>query len=239
MTEAVRAWLNGNRNYDDGVVLYLQYGRDTALKQQLRGMETATLRSRLFQELKALVKPNAINLNYTVPKETETVQETQKIGTPPAHNLLERNRTDTEVADHSTNPVVIAAKREADLLYKQLMDVRARMLWYCPLTEDPLENNPGSMKVRGDLAAEVIRLQYKMDEAYRIHDYARVNGKLPNTEPEAPVVEPVKLYQEISNLRKNISRYKRKPSLTAAELSRLQEMEARLPTLLKQYEDAL
>jgi hypothetical protein len=225
MTEAIRAWLNGSRKFDEGVKLYLIHGRDTAFKLLLQRGETSTVKSRLFQELKALISS----------KDAKNVIKVAKYVTEVAKNEI--ISPENEII--APNPIAIQAKREAELLYKQLMDVRSRLFSLCPLEEDSLENNAGTVQVRAQLAAEVIRLQYLMDEAYAAFRYAQIHGKMPETKTEPPVVDPVRLHQEISNLRKNISWYRRKKEPTAKDLSALQEKEIRLETLLKQYEDAV
>lgn len=141
------------------------------------------------------------------------------------------------ISDSELNEVAIEAKRNADLLYKQLQNTRAQLLALTETAEEPLENEPGIKKQRAELADEIVKLSKQVDDAYEQFNYAKKNGSLPisNSNDIVETVNPITLFQQITNLRKSVAKDK-KLEQTDKIIERIEEKSSRLEKLLAQYE---
>ena len=91
---------------------------------------------------------------------------------------------------------------------------------------------------RASLTRQLMDLQPKVNKAFEDHRYVVAHGRL----PDAPVVEekkvdPIELYQRISNLRKSLSKDRKKEQKPAV-VQRIEDKEKQLESLLKEYADA-
>jgi len=217
--EQIKAWLNSSKPYAQGLQLYAEFGRDASILRRLHQGENPTNKVLLFNSLKQLLNP--------------VLAKPKPVLTP----IIQSPVSVPEISKDKSNPIAEAAKREADLLYKEMMDVRAVLFSLCPLEEEPLENSENAVESRNKLAIRLHELQYDVDNAYDKYRYALEHESLPPTIAHE-VIDPVRLFQEITNIRKNLSWYKRKKDQTAEVLSAIKEREERLEKLLKQYENA-
>lgn len=216
MSSDIRAWLNGNRDFAVGVQIYRLQGTDAALLNRLQQDETASLKKALFFALKSLLQPNVSNTD-----KPEVIKITKQL-----------------VYNSTENPASIEAKREADRIYKTMMNKRAELLAICPLEESPLDTHPDEKKKRAVLARDIIVLNRQVDAAYDDYRYALQYGVA--REKEAPVadsIDPLFLPQAISNLRKRLSKL-RNGEQTERALQLIQEKELLLTQYQEQYERA-
>lgn len=212
----VVAWLNNpNREYQKGLDLLASYHYD---QKKLKPLQQREDRSALFAAVKSLLIPAVKAAPKPVPKSVEPPKPERHAGT-----------------DYSAYPVVIAAKRDADIAYKEMMNKRAILFDLVPVEEAIFENSAELIQERGRLALEVVRLQEKVDELYDRYRFALATGKLPNNpEPIVQTVDPVLLYQKISNLQKAISKLRKKEP-TSDRLALIEVRTTELETLKRQY----
>lgn len=81
MKEEIQKWLFGSRNYQEGVALFMKYGRNQTLKKKFQRKENDMFRQKLAYELAKLAgynavpvkkKPNQNQSNPNQPNRTQT-----------------------------------------------------------------------------------------------------------------------------------------------------------------------
>lgn len=212
--EDVVKWLNGKRDAASGVALLKKYEHpDAHFAFRLSdGLHT----SKIFHAVK-----NLLDLGTDREQEKEPLPEVAQKNPQP--------ETLTDIAQQ--------AKKEADLLFKQMQNKRAVLFAMVDVKGKAFENDGLRIKERSTLVNEVMALEQKVNVAYDNYRFALQNGRLPVATPKPTVAESF-LYHRISNIRKNLSKYRnKKGALSAEQMQRMQQYELELKDLLKQYDE--
>jgi hypothetical protein len=142
----------------------------------------------------------------------------------------------TDTDNSAAADVYAECKKEADTAYKQLMNSRA-ILFSLANKE---KTTPEEMEQRRELALQVVTGYKTVSELYDKADYVKQHGTLPDTKPvEEKKVPDVMVYCVLDNLRKNVSKLKKRPptperlQLIAQQSLQIEELEKRWH-LLKQ-----
>lgn len=194
MQTEIRQWLSSSHDWESGVILYQQHGRDAALLQRFQRGETPNAKKALFYALKGLIVP-----------QNQAEKPTRSLA---KHVVAEAAIVSPEKLEE--NPASLAAKRDADRAFKELQNTRALLLAICDVEECPDDRNADKKRERGRLARSIMHQQALVDEAYEDYRFALAH-KQRRAAPVAVIEEiaPEKLYQAITNLRKYISKLKR------------------------------
>ncbi len=228
MLETLRAWLNGKREYYTGVALYGKInGNDSLYKLLCKGKSTFSekrLQDELWnkcQELKARgVDPRVITTENSVPAAPEALPT----DIPPNPDLYQ------------------ACLKEADFLYKELMNERA--LLFASTKTKGLDdvNRPELIQLRSSSAISIVIKYRKVSQLYDRARYVKINGTLPAEEIHHETSEYDSLpdhlvKQTLDNLRKNYNKLKNRPqtadriALVQKHLSNIEKLEKRWQSL--------
>lgn len=210
-------WLNSSQKYEDGIRVLRQIGVD---EKEIAQIELSKERCKaLFYRIKNLL-PN--------PKTRTTVH---RPSTPKTPKNLE------PILPYSQEPVAIAAKREADILFKDMMNKRALLFQMCTVKESPFENEMVQVNKRKKLTTEIIHLDRKVKEAYNKYRFTAEKGYVPETKISTRKGTPhLLLYKQIKNKRTYISKLQKKENLSSKQMVLLEKHESDLSQLLKEYE---
>ena len=195
--QLVKDWLNGTKEYWTGVFLYKKYGTDKAFLIALNKGKTDFLYQRLQKDLKAIVE--AENKKQAAPSATTTPTIQPKISP-----LVKK--------DYSDTPLYIACKKEADLLYKQVMNDRALLFASFDINGLDDVNAPDKVLQRSKPAIDVIIGYRRLSKLYEKADFVKLNGRLPNDVPDeddeinVDGIPDHLVKQKLDNARKNFNK---------------------------------
>jgi hypothetical protein len=205
MLASVRAWLNSSRNYFSGVAILSEVGCDKSLLEVLQKGPNDFRVRRLEAQMMAIYE-GLIN------------SDSSKKIAPHADKVAENANKIASDAKKETSPVnedlYQACKKEADLLYKKVMNDRA-VLFALANDEDFLDPNmPDKVSKREKLAIAVVTGYQKVSELYDRAAYVKENGRLPNTEEniisEYDSLPDELVKQQLDNCRKAFNKLKKK-----------------------------
>lgn len=222
MFELLRDWLNSrDKNYYKGVLIFSQLSTDAALLHLFQKSKTNYKEKRLLKELNKLyeaLKPS--HLKPLVLQKIETVHTL----TPPALPV------NTELYN--------VCRAEALKVYKQAMNMRARLFALASVEEFEDPNLPGNVEARSKLAVEVVLQFNRASALFDKADYVKEHGHLPYDETEETtnydalpdhLVKPT-----LDNLRKNLSKMKRKEP-TPERIEKMQQHSQNIEKLLVRW----
>ncbi|MBN8833768.1 MAG: hypothetical protein BGO53_08865 [Sphingobacteriales bacterium 39-19] len=232
MLEAIRLWLNSQRQYLPGIILAGQFCKLPIL-DLLRKGESPRNRERLekimWDELNRLKEGRPQGIATAPPA--------------PAKNIKLPNPEPVSKPVHIGSPIYDAAKLEADKMYRQVMADRAVLFnkASCEAYEDP--NTPDRVKSRSKLALDVVEGYRKASALYEKADYIARTGSVPNTEEtheeDYAALPDIRLKPTISNIQKNLSKLRKREAtperlaLIAAHEANLKKLEERWRSLNK------
>src|SRR4051812_33862453 len=180
--DAIRKWINGGRNYQVGVKLYLIYGADQTLKNLfIQEHETIYKKQRLLQSLQ--------NLLSRKPILEEPTQEIGKI------NLIPNNEK-AWPPEPTIDPVIKALKEQWKPLFAEMMNLCHRLF---DLQSD---------SERGQAAHRILDLDDLCDEIYVKRDHYLIHHSLPTSSKPDAVTDPIKWPQKLANAQRYIREYR-------------------------------
>lgn len=228
MLEQLRAWLNGDREYAAGVVLFSQLSENKPLVQLFSKGKTDYCYQRLQEELLHICNRLKSELNGSRGENTPVGQSsTTSIpvtsGTEQSHADNATNTrgvlafVTTPSIDQDKQGLYDACKAEADKHYKEVMNQRAELFALArpDITIDL--NVPDKIQGRSKLAVQVAEGFKHVSALYDKADYVKLHGKLPN-EAQTGADEELNVdnlpnhlvKQTLDNLRKNVSKMKKR-----------------------------
>lgn len=214
MDKGLVTWLNGKRNFTEGVELYKRLIGKTDVIQFLQQGHNRVTAERLFNELRA---------EYYRLKQKK-IPEPVIVTEPPR----------AQVSDHESD-LAKSCKLAADKLFKEVMNLRARLFHLCSIDPQAGENNSDTVYLREVIVLELMDLIPEMSIKYEDYRYVLQHGSLPVQKPpvkdELPM-NPILLERMRVNLMTNIAKLKKKEQ-TPERVSLLQNHEAKL-NLVKQ-----
>lgn len=222
MFELLRDWLNSrDKNYYKGVLIFSQLSNDAALIQLFQKSKTDYKEKRLLKELNKLYDAlKAMHVKPLVLKKIETKapeKEVEKIANVELYN---------------------SCRAEALKVYKQAMNMRARLFALATVEEFEDPNLPGSVEARSKLAVEVVVQYNKASALFDRADFVKKHGHLPFEEEDENsnydalpdhLVKPT-----LNNLRKNLSKLKRKEP-TPERIEKIQKHTKHIEKLLARW----
>lgn len=174
----IKTWLNGNRNYDVGVKLYLQFG-DSPIHKKLFTTEGQTpFKKKRLEEL----------LSAIVARQDKAPEQSSQIPI-----------SDTEVikawpADAVKDDVERSLRTTWLEKFKEMQDLRSQLLL--------LPNDDQ----RCQSAFTIIRLDRDCDQVYFERDYYLKEGKLPHQSTTTYIQDPLLMGVRITSLQRYIRR---------------------------------
>ncbi len=212
MLDALRAWLNGKREYYTGVALFEQLSDNKGLLIVLRKGKTEFTYKRLQEELMSIC--------------LRMKAETNKAPAQPA-------KQNPEPFAPVNNELYEACLKEAHLLYKELMNERA-LLFASTVSQDYEDiNRLDLIQQRSKQAVDLVVKYQRVSQHYDRADYVKLHGKLPtDLNNELPADEYDSLpdhlvKQTLDNLRKNYNKIKKREA-TAERIALLQKHEVNI-----------
>lgn len=219
--ESIKDWLNGSRNYNVGLALYLAYGTDAALKTALQQGESAYRKGRLLDALQELWENapahhkksiRALTAPQVIPSQTAP----QQVQAPVAYPSPRQSQDDPYYNDWHP-------------LYKEMMSLRAKLALY------PTDDE------RGAAAFRILDLETACKYYWKRRDYYLQNGvAMPEDSPKPDVVtDRNEMKAQQLNLRTYVTRYKKKLKDNPHDIKaqeKLDEYTRRLAQVDKQLE---
>lgn len=223
----LRAWLNGNRDYNTGVAIYAINDPDENLLHVLKQGPNAFRAARLQEQLISIynqLKSDADNNPGDFNRRGTGMPGTDDQGADPQQQ--DHKKTTAGPAGHGKKeqrPVNVAlydaCKLEADNAYKKVMNTRAILF---KMTDGEQWENPNQehkINDRAPLAIEVVQGFQRVSALYDRAEYVKLHGRLPDVgdpeEVEASEYDHspdalVKLH--LDNARKALNKLKKKES---------------------------
>jgi len=235
MLDLVQRWLKSDREYFTGVVIYKKLpGHFPHLLQLLQEGPTEFSRQKLFDAMQMAAVTLQSNPEHTgvVVRSVQLKKQEEK--------QVEKVIAEVPLPAPVNEELYLSAKTEADNLYKKIMNTRAVLfsLSRHELGVDP--NFPDKIEERRSMAIEVVAGFREVSKLYDRADYIRRTGKLPDDEQtdteegDLSLIPDIRVKQELDNIRKNISKTKRKPT-TAERTLKLHKWAADLEILEKRW----
>jgi hypothetical protein len=235
MLETLRAWLNGTKEYYTGVAIYATLGSNSTLLSLFRKGKSLYNSKRLEEELLVIcnnLKSRLTNNHAAVPyiivpavKAKVQAQESQSV--TPVSNFNEELYT--------------ACKREADLVYKEAMNLRAELFALGRAQGYEDINRPDLVQQRSKMAVEVVVLYNKASKLYERANYVKEHGRLPNEiendeeETEYDNLPDHLVKKTLDNLRKNYNKIKHREQ-TPERIELLQKHEKNIKKLMTKWD---
>ena len=238
MLHTLRAWLNGDREYFAGVVLYSKVGGNDALLNLFKKGKSDYTNNRLQEELLSIFnqlksKENGNPVPVEIPPGSSTDPHV-----PAESNVQQRNDERPVPTNHAT--LYNSCKHHADKTYKEVMNMRAELFALARRDDFEDPNTPDKIAAREKLAISVVTGFQKTSQLYDKADYVKHHGKLPNDNDEE---EPTADYdalpdhlvkQTLDNIRKNYNKMKKREA-TPERLALLQKHKSNIEKLAERW----
>ncbi len=193
MNDAIRQWLHGQRNYDEGVKLYLIHGKDHQLKKVFREAVSDFKRKKLLEVMKELSVGKA--------KVAVTTKVEKKIA-------VERVATAERRWPKDRDAMLEALHQKWKPLFAEMMSLTSRIY------DVALAGKSDAAKKieAGQMAHRILDLDDMCDEIYEQRDHYIKEGSLPEQEKHDLdlVVDPIKIPIALANAERYVRQYKNK-----------------------------
>lgn len=182
--EVIRQWLNGAKDYDAGVALYMQHGDDKDMKALFREYRTSFKEKKLVELLKGLL--STVKQVKVVTSAKETKLQTETHGWPA-----------------KMKPELAALKEVWKPLYKEMMNLCARLYDVALLGKADKNKEMEA----GQMAQRILNLRDEIKDIYSDRDHFIQHGHFPGKEQAfTPVVDPLKLAERRLAVRRYLTR---------------------------------
>lgn len=184
--QVIKDWLNGGKEYDAGVQLYLQHGDDKQMKDLFTEFRTPFKEKKLVELLKGLLHKSSDLKTATKKKEEKLVAET--FGWP-----------------NKMTPELAALKAVWAPKYKEQMNLCARLYDVAKLGKHDKNKEMES----GQMAHRILNLRDEVKQIYFERDYYIEHGVFPGKEQVfKPVVADIKIAERRLTVRRYLTRLK-------------------------------
>lgn len=205
----IQNWLNGNRSFTYGVILYNRFGTDEELKKLFSLGKTDNTEAKLYTALKALSTP------------------AESCHAEPVEAL----RGSAQMPDNN-DKVLMQLKQKWMPLYTEMNYKRHELDKYLFLQSKTAQKN------RAELARDILQLEKRCMIIWGDRDHYIKFKKLPPADDQQPVVvDPLKKVQRYKNVQGYIRRYNfllRKDPTNIRNKELLQQFEAEFKQLEKE-----
>lgn len=235
-------WLNGDRNWTQGLSLIRQHISDPSIRNLFSAdSETPLYRELMFEHIRSVYYQLKESKSVTAP--VQPLTEPAQPLTAPVQPKPQFQSGAVPVVSTPEEPVILnpelsaQCKLEADKLYKYMMNIRALLFGQCNVNPTPGENAADVVAMREVWALQIMELQYQVDQAYEKFRHVQAHGCLPDAPKSDDFVlpsNPIELFQMKLNLKKSINKLKAKEA-TPERISLIQSKQQQL----KQVLDAL
>lgn len=240
MLDALRAWLNGKRDYFMGVALFAKLSDNKKLHRLLLNGPTQFNVKRLADELNDI----CTKMKEETPPELRSFpyQGTPEGGTylsecvaNPSKIKLQPKAADQE----PVNPVLYqSCHQTAKKEYKETMDTRAVLFHLAKVDDYTDVNRDDLVKQRCALALQVVKGYNKASALFEQADYVKINGRLPGDDDDQEEdgkndydqLPDHLVHYTLDLLRKSYNKLKLKPE-TPERLQKLQADEKNIKKL--------
>ena len=232
MLETLRAWLNGNKEYYTGVAIYATLGDNKALLTLFRQGKSSYSYKRLEEEL--LIICNTLKSKLSTYGNATTLS-TANI--PINTQISEKGYQPLKSVSNFNEELYNACKKEAGLVYKQAMNLRAELFALGRVQGYEDINRPDLVQQRSKTAVEVVVLYNKASKLYDKANYVKQYGRLPNEmendeeETEYDNLPDHLVKKTLDNLRKNYNKIKNREQ-TPERIELLQKHEKNIKKLM-------
>ena len=213
MMQIIRAWLNGGKDYFEGVGIYSSVSKNKSLTNLFSKGFSKYNQDRLAEELKTIylsMKNEAAQL----PPAAAAAKKLEKQKEPLQSTVIENPKT--------VNQIYEDARSKAMAVYKECMNKRAVLFNLAKVESWQDINAPHRVLERSKLCIEVIELYNQASRLFDIAEFVKTNNRLP-TDVINDKLDPFKdlpdylVKLELSNARKALQKIRAKP-VTEARL---------------------
>jgi hypothetical protein len=228
----VQAWLDSERDYEVGRLLYHQLGDNARLKQLLGHGPNSYNREALAWELGKLAKAGVVTpvtINVTAPAQLTDIDVLQSADEMPKKVQNATETLQTEAPNFAKAALLIPLSQARRPLYSE------RTLLHGQLE---LLAEKGTQEEVRQAAERIMQLSRELDANWKIDAYVREKGHLPPPPPAAPGLEtlsPAELLKKRNNLRSQVSKLKKQPH-RADDLAKVEATLNQVEALLKPAE---
>lgn len=219
MLEKLRAWLNGDRDFNEGKLLYFTVGKNLHLKTLLVQVGKTPISYQMLQE-----------------ELMDICKQMKAAGDGKAASVA----TIPIAAKETPNKALYdACLDEAHVKYKEAMNPRAELLRKCQSLRVVNINSPDLIEQRKQLAIDVVSHYTHASLLFDRADYVKQHGKLPEA-PEEPKSIPVAalhdcmVFYTLEQYRKNYNKLKSR-SKTPERVAMMQRYEGDIKTLEERW----
>lgn len=205
MLEKLRTWLNGKRNFAEGATLYVIYGNNVAYKSLfLKGYSDFSykiMQDELMKIFLELSQQKKIPANNPVEKKTLVLTAQKMVFVPVADDAVQLTGEIAELYN--------AAKKRADIAYKDVMNKRAELFHLTKLNGEYDINRPELVRQRCKLAIEVVSGFQHVSNLYDVANRVKVgdtSGLIVKEENEYDGIPDHLVKVSLDNLRKNYNK---------------------------------
>lgn len=219
MHSLVSKWLNGNQEYHTGVALAKICKADAELCSFLNKGPNDLSRKKLKEWLMQYCERTKTNDHGTDSSTLDNGFSRNQQEKRPERNpdrTTDAKETITTQADYSQTTLYLACKKQADDLYKQMMNKRAVMFaGVDSLLPHEDANRPDLLANREKDCLELVIMSQKVSKLYDRADYVLLHGKLPYTEAEEletnlDGIPDLQVKPMLDNLRKSLSKLRKR-----------------------------
>jgi len=195
--ENIRTWLNGTRNYDAGIQLYIEHGGDTLLKRLFtqEGFSEYKLK-RLTSALQDLLKPHP-KQNHQTPHTTSVLE-----APAPMKGRATERKWSTE-RDEVEQSLFLQWKEK----YSEMINLSARVGDISK--EATIKKDQSKIAEAGRMALRILDLDDECDVIFGIKEFYKTNGRLPDDEgPLEIAVDPKLWYKKLHNHQRYLRKFR-------------------------------
>lgn len=222
--ESIRIWLNGKRNYEAGVKLYEQFGKDALRKKMFRELPVSDYKIRRLQEsLEELIYA----IQHEKQDDTEKREKviTRSIQEARPESGWSKNMDEVEAALHARwKP-----------LFVEMMDLCSRV---GDTAQAGLKDAAKKIEA-GRMALRILDLDDACDKIYEQRDEYLLSGKMPGEKKKVEIcVDPMMAPKSLANAQRYVRDYKRKLDADPANLNYAEQLK-KWQGVVEEYKELL
>lgn len=195
--EAIRDWLNGDRDYILGTELYLKYGDDEDMKKLFQSKGISKFKKKkLFDCLRYLW----VNRDESRKQKAKSIRQKAGSGRREAGSIKPKAKSQKykEWNKNETDKVLIALHQQWVPAFKEMKTLHAQLL----LMDTDIE--------RGAAAHQILRLDKFCSDIYAKRDYYKEKGRLPEEKKPDEIVSFDRVGVRLENVKTYVRRYRSK-----------------------------
>jgi hypothetical protein len=237
--ENIRKWLNGPRNYSEGVKLLLEHSQDEKLKKLFSTEGPTDFKKKKLHETlqQILSNTNRNGIKNFIQRQKPLEPELQKVLNTTSTRLISQTPTRLDISAPLQNPnkwpaqmdeVTKALFEKWKPIYAEKCNLEARIY---EVAKAGLKNKSKEMEA-GKMAHRILDLDDQCEQIYEQRNHYLKTGELPfHSKPSKLVVDPVKMATELKNAERYLREYKGRLKKNPAD--------EKAAVKLKQYEEKI